>query len=68
MHQRDLETVIPAIGRRMLIVNGAYRNTKAILIEIKEEKFSVVLRIDEGFAKGRIVTLPYEDACKYNEK
>lgn len=65
--QENLETVIPAVGREMLIVNGAYRGTKAVLEAIEETKFAVVLRLDEGFAKGRVVTLPYEDASKFKQ-
>ncbi|MCP9257749.1 Peptidyl-prolyl cis-trans isomerase NIMA-interacting 4 [Dirofilaria immitis] len=48
----------------MLVVNGAYRGTKAVLQAIEEKKFSVVLRLDESFANGRVLCLPYEDACK----
>ncbi|OZC08652.1 hypothetical protein X798_04333 [Onchocerca flexuosa] len=65
--QENVETVIPAVGRMMLIVNGAYRGTRAVLQEIKEEQFAVVLRLEESFAKGRILCLPYEDACKLKQ-
>ncbi|VDM98741.1 unnamed protein product [Thelazia callipaeda] len=62
--QENLETVIPAVGREMLVVNGAYRGTKAILQAIKEDEFSLVLLLNEGCAKGRVISLPYEDASK----
>uniref|UniRef100_A0A0R3RFP4 Kin17_mid domain-containing protein n=1 Tax=Elaeophora elaphi TaxID=1147741 RepID=A0A0R3RFP4_9BILA len=65
--QENVETVIPAVGREMLIVNGAYRGTKAILQAIKEKEFAVVLRLDESVVKGRVVCLPYEDACKLKQ-
>ncbi|VIO88028.1 Uncharacterized protein BM_BM6739 [Brugia malayi] len=65
--QENVETVIPAVGREMLIVNGAYRGTKAVLQAIEEKKFAVVLRLDESLAKGRILRLPYEDACKIKQ-
>ncbi|MFH4978257.1 hypothetical protein AB6A40_004966 [Gnathostoma spinigerum] len=64
LDQRDVETVIPAIGRKMLIVNGAYRNTRAVLEKIDEPNFSVILRLIEGFARDRVVCVPYEDASK----
>lgn len=64
LDQQHLETVIPAIGKDMLIVNGAYRGTKATLLEIKEEDFSVVLKLKEGLRHGREVTVPYEYASK----
>lgn len=39
--QVHVETVIPAIGKKVLIVNGAYRGQQAILEDIHQEKFSV---------------------------
>ncbi|EFO20074.1 KIN protein [Loa loa] len=65
--QENVETVIPAVGREMLVVNGAYRGTKAVLQAIEEKKFAVVLRLDEGLAKGRVLCLPYEDVCKLKQ-
>jgi DNA/RNA-binding protein KIN17 len=62
--QQDLETVIPAIGKDMLIVNGAYRGTKASLLEIMEDKYRVKLKIKEGLSNGRVVEIAYEDASK----
>lgn len=64
VNQENVETVIPAVGREMLVINGAYRGTKAVLQAIEEKKFAVVLRLDEGLAKGRVLRLPYEDVCK----
>ncbi|VDM40821.1 unnamed protein product [Toxocara canis] len=64
LDQQYVETVIPAVGRRMLVVNGAYRNTKAVLESVNERDFSVTLRLDEGHAKGRVISVPYEDASK----
>ncbi|CAG9539421.1 unnamed protein product [Cercopithifilaria johnstoni] len=67
VNQENLETVIPAVGRAMLVVNGAYRGTKAVLQAIEEKKFAVILRLDESLAKGRVLCLPYEDACKLKQ-
>jgi len=39
--QAHLETVIPAIGKKVLVVNGAYRGQEATLEEIHQERFSV---------------------------
>ena len=39
--QAHVETVIPAIGRKILIVNGAYRGQQAILEDIHQDKYSV---------------------------
>lgn len=62
--QKYLETVIPAVGKDMLIVNGAYKGTKAVLLEIREKNFAVVLKLKEGLRQGREVTVAYEDASK----
>jgi DNA/RNA-binding protein KIN17 len=43
--QEHLETVIPAIGKKVFIVNGAYRGLEAILEHINEKMFSVKLSI-----------------------
>lgn len=39
--QAHVETVIPAIGKKVLVVNGAYRRQEAILEAIHQELFSV---------------------------
>uniref|UniRef100_A0AC34QTV5 DNA/RNA-binding protein Kin17 WH-like domain-containing protein n=1 Tax=Panagrolaimus sp. JU765 TaxID=591449 RepID=A0AC34QTV5_9BILA len=64
LDQQHLETVIPAIGKDMLILNGAYRGTKATLLEIKENEYSLVLKLKEGLRHGREVVVAYEDASK----
>ncbi|GMR32432.1 hypothetical protein PMAYCL1PPCAC_02627, partial [Pristionchus mayeri] len=64
LDQTHVETVIPSIGREMLIVNGAYRGAKALLEAIHEKAFEVELSINEGHFRGRKVRVPYEDASK----
>jgi DNA/RNA-binding protein KIN17 len=39
--QAHVETVIPAIGKKVLVVNGAYRGQQAILEDIHQDTFSV---------------------------
>ncbi|KAF1605204.1 UNVERIFIED_CONTAM: DNA/RNA-binding protein KIN17, partial [Eudyptes robustus] len=65
LDQKHLETVIPKVGRDMLIVNGAYRGEIAVLEEILEKQYSVKLRIKQGIRNGRMVEVAYEDASKY---
>ena len=43
--QSHLETVLPAIGRRILMVNGAYRGLEAILEDIDTENFTAAVTI-----------------------
>uniref|UniRef100_A0A0N5ARA0 Kin17_mid domain-containing protein n=1 Tax=Syphacia muris TaxID=451379 RepID=A0A0N5ARA0_9BILA len=62
--QEYLETVIPCEGRKMLIVNGLYCGKTGTLKSINEEEFSLKLIIDNGPEKGRLVSVPYEDASK----
>jgi DNA/RNA-binding protein KIN17 len=39
--QVHVETVIPAIGKKVLVVNGAYRGQQATLEDIHQDTFSV---------------------------
>ncbi|KAI5617775.1 DNA/RNA-binding protein KIN17 [Silurus asotus] len=65
LDQSHLETVIPAPGKRVVIVNGQYRDMEAILESIDEKKFSAQLIIDSGTLKGkRVHGIPYEDFSK----
>lgn len=65
LDQAHLETVIPAVGRPVLVVNGAYRGCSAILKELDEKNYCVTIEIFSGPLKGRIVNkVDYEDICK----
>jgi DNA/RNA-binding protein KIN17 len=65
LDQAHLETVIPAVGRPVLVVNGAYRGCSAILKELDEKNYCVTIEISSGPLKGRIVDkVDYEDICK----
>ncbi|KAH8322494.1 hypothetical protein KR067_009486 [Drosophila pandora] len=63
--QAHLETVIPALDKPVMVVNGAYRGSEAILKKLDERKFSVSVEILHGPLKGRIVdNVQYEDISK----
>ncbi|XP_059181775.1 DNA/RNA-binding protein KIN17 [Centropristis striata] len=64
LDQNHLETVIPAPGKRVLILNGAYRDTEALLEGIDEKNFSATLTLDSGQQKGKRVDVAYEDFSK----
>ncbi|XP_036004736.1 DNA/RNA-binding protein KIN17 [Fundulus heteroclitus] len=64
LDQNHLETVIPAPGKRVLILNGPYRDTEAVLEGIHEKKFSATLTLDSGPQKGDSVDVAYEDFSK----
>ncbi|GBG82823.1 hypothetical protein CBR_g36354 [Chara braunii] len=63
--QAELETVLPQIGGRVRVVNGAYRGEHAILLGIEPEKFCAKVRIEKGRFDGRVLpAVEYEDICK----
>lgn len=62
--QNDLETVLPALGLQVLIVNGAYRGEKATLQSLNKADYTANVIIVEGLARGRTVTKAYEDISK----
>lgn len=63
--QEHLETVIPAIGKEILVLNGGYRGHQAVLKKLDEVNFCVSIEIASGPLKGRIVDkIQYEDISK----
>lgn len=62
--QAELETVLPAPGGRVLVVNGSYRGTKGKLLGIDAKKFQAEVELLGGSADGQCVWLDYEDVCK----
>lgn len=64
LDQNHLETVIPAPGKRVLILNGPYRDVEALLDGIDEKNFSAALTLDSGPQKGKRVDIAYEDFSK----
>ncbi|XP_037582522.1 DNA/RNA-binding protein KIN17 [Dermacentor silvarum] len=65
LDQSHLETVIPNIGRRVKVVNGAYRGQEATLLEVDQAGFCAKLRLDSGLISGRVLEkVPYEDFSK----
>ncbi|XP_050518430.1 DNA/RNA-binding protein KIN17 [Diabrotica virgifera virgifera] len=67
--QEHLETVIPALGKLVKVVNGAYRGETAILLNVDEKNFCVDIEIHNGVLKGRKVSgVQYEDICKLNDQ
>lgn len=64
LDQEHLETVIPAIGKPILILRGKFAGTMAALKKVRIEEFSIDAELLEN-DKGLIVKrLPYEHVCK----
>jgi DNA/RNA-binding protein KIN17 len=55
LDQAHLETVLPAVGREVLVVNGAYRGEVAVLEEISERDFCAKISIAAVNKETRIV-------------
>ncbi|XP_040002822.1 DNA/RNA-binding protein KIN17 isoform X2 [Xiphias gladius] len=64
LDQNHVETVIPAPGKRVLILNGPHRDTEALLEGIDEKNFCATLTLDSGQQKGKRVDVAYEDFSK----
>ncbi|XP_067683809.1 DNA/RNA-binding protein KIN17-like [Haliotis asinina] len=63
--QTHVETVIPAIGKEVMVVNGAYRGERAVLEDIDTKKFCCTIKINSGLITGRVVEgVQYEDISK----
>jgi len=63
--QAHLETVIPAVGKKVLIVNGGNRGNEAILLKLHQDEFCVDCKLLTGPMKGCIIeNIVYEDVSK----
>jgi DNA/RNA-binding protein KIN17 len=63
--QTHVETVIPGIGKTVMVVNGAYRGEEATLESIDVSNFCCTISIKSGLLKGRVVeSVQYEDVSK----
>ena len=63
LDQSHLETVIPAIGRKVRILNGKYKAEEGVLKELNVEDFSAKIELKNGDT----VTLLYEHFSKKYE-
>jgi len=63
--QEDLDTVIPSVGREVVILVGKYRGEVATLKEIHQSKFKATVKFGDKYRD-----FPYEHISKYysNEK
>jgi DNA/RNA-binding protein KIN17 len=68
LDQSQLETVIPNIGGKLKVVNGAYRGETATLSAIDTEHFCGQIKLETGPRMGNIVACEYEDICKIYSK
>jgi len=65
LDQNHVETVIPNVGGRVIVVNGMHVGREAELIKLDPDNFCVDVKLKSGPATGKIITrLPFEDLCK----
>lgn len=65
LDQNHVETVIPNVGGRVIIVNGMHVGREAELIKLDQDNFCVDVKLKNGPATGKIISrLPFEDVCK----
>lgn len=65
LDQKHVETVIPQIGRKVVVLRGLYRGLEATLLDVNYETFSVKIRIESEVSKGRVIEkVKYEDISK----
>jgi len=64
LDQSHLETVVPALGRTVLILRGELRGEQAILKDLDVDNFCAKLKVIET---GEKLRLPYEDFSKLYE-
>lgn len=63
--QTHVETVIPAVGKILRVLNGGYRGCTAMLLQLDQDNFCVSIEIAAGPLKGRVVhNVQYEDVSK----
>ncbi|CAK8688910.1 DNA/RNA-binding protein KIN17-like [Clavelina lepadiformis] len=68
LDQMHVETVLPAIGRKVTIVNGGYRGNTATMEAVDTKSFSATVKICAGPLDGRLVEqIKYEDISKKYE-
>lgn len=63
--QDELETVIPAVGGTVLIVNGRGKGLLAEMLELDVDNYAARVRVLEGVLKGeKLKGVAYEDISK----
>lgn len=63
LDQEYLETVIPAIGKEVLILWGKHKGMRAIVKKLHIEHYSIDVELEKD--KKMVKQLPYEQVCKY---
>lgn len=61
-----LETVIPALGKQVIVLHGEHRGRSAVLESINEAQFCCTIRLQSGPSKGHVLSsMQYEHISKW---
>ncbi|KAF3428482.1 hypothetical protein E2986_00277 [Frieseomelitta varia] len=63
LDQEYLETVIPAIGKQVIILWGKYKGMKGMVHKLHVESYSIDIKLE--WNDTIVKDLPYEQICKY---
>lgn len=61
--QEYLETVIPAIGKEVMVLWGRYKGMKGVVHKLHVESYSIDVKLERDDTV--VKRLPYEQVCKY---
>jgi len=64
--QEELETVIPAPGGQVIVLNGRGRGKEGVLMGLDEERYACRVRLREGKREVVLEGVEYEDVCKFD--
>lgn len=68
LDQTHLETVVPALGKDVLILKGQNRGEMGVLEDLDIDNFCAHIKVVTGKDKGNKIKLPYENFSKvYSE-
>ena len=68
LDQDDLETVLPSLQGKVIVLNGTHRHRVGVLVNVNLAKFSATVRLSSGSQKGKEIEFEYEDISKLVEQ
>ena len=67
LDQDDLETVIPPVDDKVLILNGMYSGLSAKVRSLDKKTYNATVEISEGNFRNQKISLPFEDISSLSE-
>ena len=61
---RQLETIVPSVGGRVLILSGQYRDERATVVDKDRDRSLVDVEL-ENSARTLVRKLSFDDVCEY---